>query len=194
MRALRFVGRATPSAAVVLQDHALRQRLLDNIEGLDWSEVTKKAQTNWIGRSEGARIDFRVAEHDAVISVFTTRPDTLFGATYMVLAPEHPLVDPLTAPDRSADVEEYKARVAARDLVERQKVDKEKTGVFLGGYAINPATDARIPIWIADYVLMEYGAGAIMAVPGHDTRDFEFAETFGLPIVRVIAPGRSARR
>ena len=167
------------------------QRLLDNIEELDWSEVTKKAQTNWIGRSEGARIDFRVAEHDAVINVFTTRPDTLFGATYMVLAPEHPLVDPLTAPDRSADVEEYKARVAARDLVERQKVDKEKTGVFLGSYAINPATDARIPIWIADYVLMEYGAGAIMAVPGHDTRDFEFAGAFGLPIVRVTAPAEA---
>ena len=164
------------------------ERLLDSIEGLDWSDVTKKAQTNWIGRSEGARIDFPVADHDAVISVFTTRPDTLFGATYMVLAPEHPLVDPLTAPDRSADVEDYKARVAARDLVERQKVDKEKTGVFLGSYAINLTTDARIPIWIADYVLMEYGAGAIMAVPGHDTRDFEFAETFGLPIVRVIAP------
>ena len=164
------------------------ERLLDNIEGLDWSEVTKKAQTNWIGRSEGARIDFPVADHDAVISVFTTRPDTLFGATYMVLAPEHPLVDPLTTGDRWADVEEYRTQVTARDLVERQKVDKEKTGVFLGSYAINPATDARIPIWIADYVLMEYGAGAIMAVPGHDTRDFEFAETFDLPIVRVIAP------
>ena len=164
------------------------ERLLDNIEGLDWSEVTKKAQTNWIGRSEGARIDFPVADRDAVISVFTTRPDTLFGATYMVLAPEHPLVDALTAPDRSADVEEYRARVTSRDLVERQKVDKEKTGVFLGSYAVNPATDARIPIWIADYVLMEYGAGAIMAVPGHDSRDFEFAETFDLPIVRVIAP------
>ena len=164
------------------------QRLLDNIEGLDWSEVTRKAQTNWIGRSEGARIDFPVANHDAVINVFTTRPDTLFGATYMVLAPEHPLVDTITTPDRSADVEEYRAQVTARDLVERQKLDKEKTGVFLGSYAINPGTDARIPIWIADYVLMEYGAGAIMAVPGHDTRDFEFAETFGLPIVRVIAP------
>ena len=163
------------------------QRLLDNIEQLDWSEVTKKAQTNWIGRSEGARIDFPVADDDAAISVFTTRPDTLFGATYMVLAPEHPLVDRLTTPDRSTDVREYKARVAARDLVERQKVDKEKTGVSLGSYAINPATETRIPIWIADYVLMEYGAGAIMAVPGHDTRDFEFAETFNLPIVRVIA-------
>ena len=164
------------------------QRLLDNIEGLDWSEITKKAQTNWIGRSEGARIDFSVADHDAVISVFTTRPDTLFGATCMVLAPEHPLVDRLTTAEQSIDVEDYRTGVAARDLVERQKVDKEKTGVFLGSYAINPATDARIPIWIADYVLMEYGAGAIMAVPGHDTRDFEFAETFGLPIVRVIAP------
>ncbi|MCY3819867.1 MAG: leucine--tRNA ligase [Gammaproteobacteria bacterium] len=164
------------------------ERLLDNIEGLDWSDVTKKAQTNWIGRSEGARIDFPVADHDAEISVFTTRPDTLFGATYMVLAPEHPLVDSLTTSDRWADVEEYRTQVTARDLVERQKVDKEKTGVFLGSHAINPATDARIPIWIADYVLMEYGAGAIMAVPGHDTRDFEFAETFDLPIVRVIAP------
>ena len=164
------------------------ERLLDNIEGLDWSEITKKAQTNWIGRSEGARIDFPVVGHDEVINVFTTRPDTLFGATYMVLAPEHPLVDQLTTPEQSSDVEDYRTSVTARDLVERQKVDKEKTGVFLGSYAINPATDARIPIWIADYVLMEYGAGAIMAVPGHDTRDFEFAETFGLPIVRVIAP------
>ncbi len=167
------------------------ERLLDNIEGLDWSEVTKKAQTNWIGRSEGARIDFPVADHDAKISAFTTRPDTLFGATYMVLAPEHPLVDSLTTSDRWADVEEYRAQVTARDLVERQKVEKEKTGVFLGSYAINPATDTRIPIWIADYVLMEYGAGAIMAVPGHDTRDFEFAETFDLPIVRVIAPAEA---
>ena len=163
------------------------QRLLDNIEGLDWSEVTKKAQTNWIGRSEGARIDFPVADRDTVINVFTTRPDTLFGATYMVLAPEHPLVDSLTTPDRASVVADYRTQVTARDLVERQKVDKEKTGVFLGSYAINPATDARIPIWIADYVLMEYGAGAIMAVPGHDTRDFEFAETFDLPIARVIA-------
>ena len=164
------------------------ERLLDNIEGLDWSEITKKAQINWIGRSEGARIDFPVAGHDAVINVFTTRPDTLFGATYMVLAPEHPLVDSLTTPDRLGDVEEYRAKVTARDLVERQKVEKEKTGVFLGSHAINPANDARIPIWIADYVLMEYGAGAIMAVPGHDTRDFEFAGTFDLPVVRVIAP------
>ncbi len=164
------------------------ERLLDNIEGLDWSEVTKKAQTNWIGRSEGARIDFPVADRDTVINVFTTRPDTLFGATYMVLAPEHPMVDSLTTPDRASIVAAYRDQVTARDLVERQKVDKEKTGVFLGSHAINPATDTRIPIWIADYVLMEYGAGAIMAVPGHDTRDFEFAETFDLPIARVIAP------
>ncbi len=168
-------------------------RLLDNIEWLDWSEVTKKAQTNWIGRSEGAEIDFAVAETDANVGVFTTRPDTLFGATYMVLAPEHPLVDSVTTPAQRIAVETYRDAVAKRDIVDRKKTDKDKTGVFTGGYCINPVNAARIPIWIADYVLMDYGTGAIMAVPGHDPRDFEFATRFALPIVRVIAAaGESA--
>jgi leucyl-tRNA synthetase len=162
-------------------------RLLDNIAGLDWSDVTKKAQANWIGRSEGAEIDFAVSGAVARIRVFTTRPDTLFGATYMVLAPEHPLVDVITTAAQRAAIDRYRDDVAQRDLVNRKKSDKEKSGVFTGGYCINPATGAPIPVWIADYVLMDYGTGAIMAVPGHDERDFEFATRFALPIVRVIA-------
>jgi leucyl-tRNA synthetase len=162
-------------------------RLLDNIETLDWSDTTRKAQANWIGRSEGAEVDFAVEGANAVVRVFTTRPDTLFGATYMVLAPEHPLVDAITTDAQRTVVDRYRDDVAKRDVVDRKKVEKEKSGVFTGGYCINPVNDARIPIWIADYVLMDYGTGAIMAVPGHDERDFEFAQRFGLPIVRVIA-------
>ena len=177
------------------------KRLLDNIDDLDWSDVTRKAQANWIGRSEGAEIDFAIArttdgttigtpaDTAASVRVFTTRPDTLFGATYMVLAPEHPLLDAITTSAQRAAVERYRDDVAKRDLVDRKKTDKDKTGVFTGGYCINPVNDARVPVWIADYVLMEYGTGAIMAVPGHDERDFEFATRFGLPIVRVIAGG-----
>jgi leucyl-tRNA synthetase len=184
------------------------ERLLDNISGIDWSEITKKAQSNWIGRSEGAEIDFRVAAQAPLaagarvapttgsaehVRVFTTRPDTVFGATYMVLAPEHPLVDRITTPAQLAAVTRYRDAVAKRDLIERKKIDKEKTGVFTGGYCVNPATGKPIPVWIADYVLIEYGTGAIMAVPGHDERDFDFATRFGLPIVRVIAaPGETA--
>ena len=169
------------------------QQLLDNLEHIDWSDKTRKAQANWIGRSEGADVDFALAGNDGIIRVFTTRPDTLFGATYMVLAPEHPLVDAVTAPEQRDAVNAYRKEVAGRDLIERQKVDKEKTGVFTGGYAINPVNGSEIPVWIADYVLMGYGTGAIMAVPGHDERDFEFATEFGLPIVRVIAgPGEDA--
>jgi leucyl-tRNA synthetase len=162
-------------------------RLLDNIDTLDWSDTTRKAQANWIGRSEGAEVDFAVEGGALPIRVFTTRPDTLFGATYMVLAPEHPLVDAVTTPAQRAAVDAYCGEVARRDLIERKKVDKAKSGVFTGGFCINPVNDARIPIWIADYVLMDYGTGAIMAVPGHDERDFEFATQFALPIVRVIA-------
>ena len=169
------------------------QQLLDNLEGMDWSDKTRKAQANWIGRSEGADVDFTLAGRDDDIRVFTTRPDTLVGATYMVLAPEHPLVDAVTTPARREAVDAYRLEVAGRDLIERRKVDKEKTGVFTGGHAVNPVNGAEIPVWIADYVLMEYGTGAIMAVPGHDERDFEFATEFGLPIVRVIAgPGEDA--
>ena len=166
---------------------AYAARLLDNLDRIDWSAVTKKAQANWIGRSEGAEVDFAVVGQDARVRVFTTRPDTLFGATYMVLAPEHPLVDALAIAAQRAAVQAYRARVIKQDLVERQKVDKDKTGVFTGSYCVNPVNGAEIPVWIADYVLMGYGTGAIMAVPGHDGRDFEFASAFDLPIVRVIA-------
>ena len=171
------------------------ERLLNNLERIDWSETTKTAQRNWIGKSEGAEITFHVmgtgnresgTEAAQPITVFTTRPDTIFGATYLVLAPEHPLVASLTTDAQRAEVEAYRERTKRQDLVSR-KVTKEKTGVFTGSHATNPATGAPIPIWIADYVLMEYGTGAIMAVPGHDERDYEFAEKFGLPIVRVVA-------
>jgi leucyl-tRNA synthetase len=195
------------------------QRLLDNLKVIDWSETTVKSQENWIGRSEGATLSFPVlpdgggegddiADHPEqltrdstenlpegapVISVFTTRPDTIFGATYMVLAPEHPLVGQITTEGRRAEVEEYQAKAARMDLVTRQKTDKTKTGVFTGAYCLNPASGLPIPVWIADYVLIEYGTGAIMAVPGHDQRDFEFAELFHLPIPRVVAgPGEDA--
>ena len=166
---------------------AYAEPLLRNLETLDWSAATRKAQANWIGRSEGAEVAFPVADSDAAVRVFTTRPDTLFGATYMVLAPEHPLVDAVTAEGCRGAVQAYRAAVARQDLVQRQKIDKDKTGVFTGGYCVNPVNGARVPIWIADYVLMGYGTGAIMAVPGHDERDFAFATEFGLPIRRVIA-------
>jgi leucyl-tRNA synthetase len=163
------------------------ERLLKNLDWIDWSDSTKTAQRNWIGRSDGAAIDFPVAaDPQQAIRVFTTRPDTLFGATYMVLAPEHGLVDSLTTPEQRAAIAAYRERVGKMDVVSRKAV-KEKTGVFTGAYAVNPATGGRIPVWIADYVLAEYGTGAIMAVPAHDQRDFEFAQVFGLPIVRVIA-------
>ncbi len=174
-----------------ISDYA--ERLLNNLDHIDWSESTKTAQRNWIGKSEGAELEFEVVAPTSPsltpqpkIKVFTTRPDTVFGATYMVLAPEHPLVMQLTTNERRADVDAYRERTKKQDLVSR-KVTKEKTGVFTGSHARNPATGSPIPIWIADYVLMEYGTGAIMAVPGHDERDFEFATVFSLPIVRVVA-------
>jgi leucyl-tRNA synthetase len=173
---------------------------LDDESKMDWSDSTTTAQRNWLGRSEGAEIEFplagAVAQADGDgenvgIRVYTTRPDTLFGATFMVLAPEHPLVDALTTRQRRAEVEAYRKAAASKDLVSRKVGDREKTGVFTGGYAVNPGTEKRIPVWIADYVLMEYGTGAIMAVPGHDERDFEFARKFGLDVVRVVAePGQ----
>jgi len=168
------------------------QRLLDNLETIDWSDTTRKAQQNWIGRSDGGELTFPVLDADGAdtgvaVEVFTTRPDTIFGATYMVLAPEHPLVDAVTTDDHRADVDAYQAEMRKMDLVARQRTDKDKTGVFTGAYCRNPATGRPIPIWIADYVLMGYGTGAIMAVPGHDARDFEFATEFDLPIVRVVA-------
>jgi leucyl-tRNA synthetase len=166
-------------------------QLLDNLKQLDWSDTTRKAQENWIGRSEGAEIRFPIVGQDAgepmAVSVFTTRPDTLFGATYMVLAPEHPLVDRITTDEKRAEVDEYRRQATATDLVSRKKTDKTKTGVDTGARALNPINGEEIPVWIADYVLMEYGTGAIMAVPGHDERDFEFATKFSLPIRRVVA-------
>ncbi len=168
------------------------QRLLDNLDHIDWSKKTMKAQGNWIGRSEGAQLHFPVIdasgdEGGLSVEVYTTRPDTVFGATYMVLSPEHPLVDVVTDDEHRATVVTYREKATRTDLVARQRVDKTKTGVFTGGRCRNPATGEAIPIWIADYVLMEYGTGAIMAVPGHDGRDFEFATEFDLPIVRVVA-------
>ena len=168
------------------------QRLLDNLEHIDWSPTTLKAQSNWIGRSTGAQLHFPIVngkgeETGASIEVYTTRPDTVFGATYMVLSPEHPLVDRVTDDGLRAPVYAYIDKASKKDLVARQKADKSKTGVPTGGYCRNPATGELIPIWVADYVLMNYGTGAIMAVPGHDTRDFEFATQFDLPIVRVVA-------
>src|SRR5213594_3221159 len=161
------------------------ERLLGNLDRLDWPESTIAMQRNWIGRSEGAELVFETPAGQK-ITVFTTRPDTVFGATYLVLAPEHPLVDALTAVEQQPAVRAYQREVAAKDIVSRRVGDKTKTGVFLGSYARNPATGEAIPIWIADYVLMEYGTGAIMAVPAHDGRDFEFATQFRLPIVQVV--------
>ncbi|HRP08192.1 MAG TPA: leucine--tRNA ligase [Gemmatimonadales bacterium] len=169
-------------------------RLLDNLDDrrkMDWSESTVLAQRNWIGRSEGAELRFRVAGGDEEIAVFTTRPDTIFGATFMVLAPEHPLVERITTDAARAAVDAYSAEVAGRDLISRKVGDRDKTGVFTGAMVVNPATGREIPVWIADYVLMEYGTGAIMAVPGHDERDFEFAKKHGLDVVRVVAPAVS---
>ncbi|MEP6745857.1 MAG: leucine--tRNA ligase, partial [Gemmatimonadota bacterium] len=152
---------------------------------------TRGAQRNWIGRSEGAEVDF--PSPAGTLRVYTTRPDTIFGATFMVLAPEHPFIDALTTPVQRGAVDAYRAEALKTDLVARRTGEKSKTGVFTGGFAINPATGTPIPVWIADYVLMEYGTGAIMAVPGHDERDFAFATKFALPIIRVIAaPGESA--
>jgi len=167
---------------------AYAERLLEDARELDWPASTLEQQRNWIGRSEGAEIEFAIKGHSSSLRVFTTRADTLFGATYMVLAPEHPLVGDLTAAALRSGVEEYRAQAAKKSELERG-IDKDKTGVFVGAYAINPATGRDIPIWIADYVLMGYGTGAIMAVPGHDERDAEFAKKFGLPIIKVVDGG-----
>jgi leucyl-tRNA synthetase len=172
---------------------------LDDKSKMDWSDSTTTAQRNWLGRSEGAELEFPIsdgaqADGDAggeVIRVFTTRADTIFGATFMVLAPEHPLVDRLVSPGQRKAVEAYRKAAASQDLVSRKVGEREKTGVFTGGYATNPATGKQIPVWIADYVLMEYGTGAIMAVPAHDERDYEFAQKFGLEVVQVVKPSPS---
>ncbi len=165
------------------------ERLLNDLDDLGWPESLKEMQRNWIGRSEGAEVDFPVFGHaERTIRVFTTRPDTLFGATFMVLAPEHPLVDEITTDEQREAVDAYRTAAALKSDLERTELQKEKTGVFTGGHAVNPATGQHIPVWIADYVLASYGTGAIMAVPGQDERDWAFAEQYGLPIIRTVQP------
>ncbi|MDZ7341544.1 MAG: leucine--tRNA ligase [candidate division KSB1 bacterium] len=168
------------------------ERLLEGHNRIDWPEKTITMQKNWIGRSEGAQIKFKVAHSDQVIEVFTTRPDTLWGVTYMVLAPEHPLVKELTSDEQKEAVAKYVEFARKATEIDRTSTEREKTGVFIGAYAINPVNNEKVPIWIADYVLLTYGTGAVMAVPGHDMRDFEFAKKFGLPIREVISPDGKA--
>jgi len=177
-----------PMRQWMLRITAYAERLLQDLETIDWSESLKEMQRNWIGRSEGAEVDFAIENLNEKLRVFTTRPDTLFGATYMVLAPEHKLVEVITTAAQRAVVEAYRAEVGKKSDLERTELAKEKTGVFTGAYAINPVNQEKIPIWIADYVLISYGTGAIMAVPVHDTRDLEFATTFNLPVVQVVQP------
>jgi leucyl-tRNA synthetase len=177
-----------PMRQWMLRITAYAERLLDELDELDWPEGIKLLQRNWIGRSEGAEIDFKIDKHDARLRVFTTRPDTLYGGTFLVLAPEHLLVDQIVTEEQWPAVREYRERTARKSELERADLSKEKTGVFTGAYAINPANNERIPIWIADYVLLGYGTGAIGGVPAHDERDLEFAKKFDLPIVVVVQP------
>jgi leucyl-tRNA synthetase len=165
------------------------ERLLEDLEELDWSESIKDMQRNWIGKSVGAEVHFQIEGHEQGLTVFTTRPDTLFGASYCVLAPEQELVDVITTAEQKDAVKQYQEQAARKSDLERTDLAKDKTGVFTGAYAINPVNGAKLPIWIADYVLAGYGTGAIMAVPGHDTRDWEFAKQFGLNIIEVVAGG-----
>ncbi len=207
-----------PMRQWMLRITAYADRLEDDLKLLDWSESIKSLQRNWIGRSTGAEVDFFIGDRraadgkpsakeyetwtaardaegyprkagDEVLRIYTTRPDTLFGATYMVIAPEHPFVERLTMPDQADEVRAYCERASRKSDLDRTELAKEKTGVFTGSYAINPVNGEAIPVWVADYVLISYGTGAIMAVPAHDTRDFEFAEKFELPIVAVVDPG-----
>lgn len=174
----------------MLKITAYADRLLEGLDDLDWPESVKEMQRNWIGRSEGAEVLFKVDGHEnAEIEVYTTRPDTLFGATYMVLAPEHHLVDKITSKENKAKVLDYREKAALKSDLDRTELSKEKTGVFTGAYAVNPVNGKNIPIWVADYVLISYGTGAIMAVPGHDQRDWDFAKEFGLDIIEVLAGG-----
>jgi len=174
----------------MLKITAYADRLLEGLDDMDWPESVKEMQRNWIGRSEGAEVEFKVDGHEnAKIEVYTTRPDTLFGATYMVLAPEHPLVDSIIALDKKEKVAEYKEKASLKSDLDRTELAKDKTGVFTGAYAINPVNGKNIPIWVADYVLISYGTGAIMAVPGHDQRDYDFAKEFDLEIIPVLESG-----
>jgi leucyl-tRNA synthetase len=177
-----------PMRQWMLRITAYTERLLQDLDTIEWSDSLKEMQRNWIGRSEGAKVEFRIQNSEFRITVFTTRPDTLFGATYMVLSPEHRLVEQITVSEQCKAIAKYKTEVAKKSDLERTELAKEKTGIFTGAYAINPVNGKKIPIWIADYVLASYGTGAIMAVPAHDTRDFEFATKFNLPIIQVVQP------
>jgi leucyl-tRNA synthetase len=177
-----------PMRQWMLRITAYAERLLKELDGLDWPEGIKLLQRNWIGKSEGAEIDFKIDKSDQKIRVFTTRPDTLYGGTFLVLAPEHSLVDLIVTEEQWPAVREYRERTARKSDLERADLSKDKTGVFTGAYAINPANDEKIPIWIADYVLIGYGTGAIGGVPAHDERDLEFAKKFDLPVVVVVQP------
>ena len=183
-----------PVFRVLMRQWVLRitryaERLLEDLEMVDWPTSTKEMQINWIGKSVGANVDFKVANHDLIFTVFTTRPDTLFGATYCVLAPEHPFVKQITTPEQKEAVEAYIKEASMKSDLNRTELNKEKSGVFTGAYAINPVTQEKVPIWIADYVLISYGTGAIMAVPAHDERDYEFAKKYNLNIVEVLEGG-----
>jgi leucyl-tRNA synthetase len=178
-----------PMRQWVLRITEYAERLLEDLELVDWPSSTKEMQKNWIGKSQGANVVFKIDGHDKEFTVFTTRCDTLFGATYCVMAPEHPFVDGITTPEQKEAVAAYKTACQTKSDLERTDLNKDKTGVFTGAYAINPVNGKKIPIWISDYVLASYGTGAIMAVPAHDTRDWEFAKKFNLPIIPVLAGG-----
>jgi leucyl-tRNA synthetase len=178
----------------MLKITAYADRLLNDLEKVEWPESVKLMQKNWIGRSEGANVHFPLADSDDTIEVYTTRPDTLFGATYMVLSPEHPLVNQIVTPEHKEAVESYRQQAAMKSDLERTDLAKDKTGVFTGAYAINPVNNEKVPVWISDYILISYGTGAIMAVPGHDSRDWEFAKKFNLPIIQVVSPDGSTSR
>jgi leucyl-tRNA synthetase len=176
----------------ILKITAYADRLLQDLDLLDWPESLKKLQVNWIGKSEGAYVDFIETKTQEKVTVFTTRPDTLFGATYLVLSPEHPLVSKIVTADQKPNVEKYQKETSFKSDMDRTELNLDKTGVFTGAYAINPVNEAKIPIWISDYVLMTYGTGSIMSVPAHDERDFEFAKKFNLPIIPVYEPQADA--
>ncbi|HOC99095.1 MAG TPA: leucine--tRNA ligase [Myxococcota bacterium] len=177
-----------PMRQWMLKITAYADKLLDGLDDLDWPDSIKEMQRNWIGRSEGAEVDFTVDGTGDVFRIFTTRVDTLFGVTFMVLAPEHPLVQKITTEDRVKSVGEYVAKARSMSDIDRTDATREKTGVFTGAYAVNPVSGDKVPIWVADYVLSTYGTGAIMAVPGHDDRDYAFARKFGLPVIEVVSP------
>ncbi|HOV14137.1 MAG TPA: leucine--tRNA ligase, partial [Spirochaetota bacterium] len=171
----------------MLKITAYGDRLLEDLDDLDWNESIKLMQRNWIGKSEGAEVDFTVEKTNDILRIFTTRPDTLFGASYMVIAPEHPIVEKITKPEQLDAVTKYINDAKSKSDLQRTELNKDKTGVWTGSYAINPVNGQKVPIWISDYVLIGYGTGAIMAVPAHDERDFEFATKFNLPIIQVVS-------